>query len=282
MPPADLAHRIRSIQNTAEVIAQSLREMICQAELKPGQPLVQERIAEMFQVSRVPVRDALQLLIGMGVAVSLPRRGVIVRPLSQQHLDDLFEVRKILEGAAIRLVAKAATPGLVKQLQDLIRQQSRCLETGNVQGQSALDDAFHQAIYGTVPNLRLLELIQSNWDMIRQARCASVVAPQRGKTWIATSIGRHKRVLNALKKQNATAAEAAVFESVESSKREIIDSLRMMGWIDGGDRPTAKTPPGAGLLARALPWARGEQPGASILPKMPRGVSHRANTDHRS
>ncbi len=74
MPPADLARRIHAIQNTAEVIAQSLREMISEAELKPGQPLIQERIAEMFQVSRVPVRDALQLLIGMGVAVNIPRR----------------------------------------------------------------------------------------------------------------------------------------------------------------------------------------------------------------
>src|SRR5512147_1243499 len=110
MTPADLAHRINAIQNTAEVIAQSLREMIYEAELKPGQPLIQERIAEMFDVSRVPVRDALQLLIGMGLAVNVPRRGVIVRPLSWQLLDELFEVRKILEGAAIRMAMRNATP----------------------------------------------------------------------------------------------------------------------------------------------------------------------------
>ncbi len=75
MAHANLAHRINAIQNTAEVIAQSLKEMIYEAELKPGQPLIQERIAEMFQVSRVPVRDALQMLIGMGIAVNVPRRG---------------------------------------------------------------------------------------------------------------------------------------------------------------------------------------------------------------
>ena len=59
MVQSSLAHRIDAIQNTAEVIAQSLKEMIYEAELKPSQPLIQERIAEMFQVSRVPVRDAL-------------------------------------------------------------------------------------------------------------------------------------------------------------------------------------------------------------------------------
>ncbi len=88
MAQTNLAHRIDAIQNTAEVIAQSLKEMIYEAELKPGQPLIQERIAEMFQVSRVPVRDALQMLIRMGIAVNVPRRGVIVRPLSRTLLSE--------------------------------------------------------------------------------------------------------------------------------------------------------------------------------------------------
>jgi len=49
-------------------------------------------------VSRVPVRDALQMLISMGIAINVPRRGVIVRPLSQKHLDDLFEMRRSWRG----------------------------------------------------------------------------------------------------------------------------------------------------------------------------------------
>lgn len=237
MPPADLAHRINAIQNTAEVIAHSLREMIYTAELKPGQPLIQERIAELFQVSRVPVRDALQLLIGMGVAIGVPRHGVIVRPLSQQHLDDLFEVRKILEGAAIRLVLQTANRDLHRRLQGLIRQQADCLRRGDVTGQARLDDTFHETLYGGITNRRLLELILSNWEMIKQARCASVVAPQHGRRWIATSIDRHKRILAPLKRGDAAAAEAAIFENIDSSKREIARSLGEMGWIEPAESP---------------------------------------------
>jgi DNA-binding GntR family transcriptional regulator len=232
MTPASLAHRVDAIQNTAEVIAHSLREMIAEAELPPGQPLIQERIAEMFQVSRVPVRDALQLLIGMGVAVSVPRRGVIVRPLSQKHLDDLFEVRKILEGAAIRLVVENATPELHRRLQELIRQQSACLRTSDVKSQAKLDDTFHKTLYGNIGNQRLYELILSNWEMIKQARCASVVAPKHGRVWIITSINRHRRILAALRKRDAEAATTTIFENIETSKQEIIKSLRVMGWIE--------------------------------------------------
>ena len=150
MVQTNLAHRITAIQNTAEVIAQSLKEMIYEAELKPGQPLIQERIAEMFQVSRVPVRDALQKLIGMGVAINMPRRGVIVRPLSQKFLDDLFEMRKILEGAAIRNVVRNATPELPRRLEEVIRRQSECLKTGDVKRYEKLDEEFHQIEFGVV------------------------------------------------------------------------------------------------------------------------------------
>jgi DNA-binding GntR family transcriptional regulator len=240
MTPANLAHRIDAIRNTAEVIAESLREMICAAELPPGHPLVQERIAEMFQVSRVPVRDALQLLIGMGVAVNVPRRGVIVRPLSPQHLEDLYEVRKILEGAAIRLVRRTFNADLRRRLQELIREQTACLRSGDVKGQARLDDAFHRALYGEIGNHRLLDLILSNWEMIRQARCASVVAPKHGALWIASSIERHRKIVAAVEKSDA-AAVAAVAESIESSKQEIIRSLREMQWLDRSNGVPGRT-----------------------------------------
>jgi DNA-binding GntR family transcriptional regulator len=206
--------------------------MIYEAELKPGQPLIQERIAEMFEVSRVPVRDALQLLIGMGIAVNVPRRGVIVRPLSRTLLSELFEVRKVLEGSAIRMAVRNARPEHLRQLEALIAQQAECLVTDDVKRYAKLDDDFHRALYDAVGNGRLVELIFVNWAMIKQARCASTVVPEHGKAWIATSIKRHKRILAALKKGGEEAACAAVFENIDSSEREIVARLREVGWIE--------------------------------------------------
>lgn len=228
----DLAHRINAIQNTAEVIAQSLKEMIYAAELKPGQPLIQERIAEMFEVSRVPVRDALQLLIGMGIAVNVPRRGVIVRPLSRKLLSELFEVRRILEGAAVRMAARHVTPEYIRRLETLIAQQADCLKTGDVKKYAGLDDDFHRALYDPVENARLVELIFANWELIKQARCASTVVPEHGKAWIANSVKRHRRILAALKRGGENAACAAVFENIHSSEREIVSRLGEAGWIE--------------------------------------------------
>jgi len=239
MVQSSLAHRIDAIQNTAEVIAQSLKEMIYEAELKPGQPLIQERIAEMFQVSRVPVRDALQLLIANGIAVNVPRRGVIVRPLSRRLLAELFEVRKILEGAAARMAIRNGTPEHWRRLEGLVAQQAECLKSGDVKRYAKLDDDFHRALYDAVGNERLVELIFANWELIKQARSASTVVPEHGKAWIANSLKRHKRILAALKKGGEDAACAAIFENIDSSEREIVSRLREAGWIEARNSSAA-------------------------------------------
>jgi DNA-binding GntR family transcriptional regulator len=228
----NLTVKVDAIKNIGEVIAQSLKEMIYEAELKPGQQLVQENIAQMFGVSRVPVRDALQILINMGLAVNVPRRGVIVRPLSRKLLDELFEIRKILEGSAIKTAVQKVTSDVFQRLNALVREQTRGLKSADIKKNEKLDDEFHRTLYHAIGNDTLNELIFANWERIKQARCTSTVVPEHGKIWISESIQRHKNVLNALKKKNETLAYQIIVENIESSRQEITSCLEEMGWIE--------------------------------------------------
>ncbi|MBI4572398.1 MAG: GntR family transcriptional regulator [candidate division NC10 bacterium] len=234
MSKTELTERVNAIQSTASVIAQSLKEMIYEAELKPGQQLVQETIARMFQVSRIPVRDALQLLTQMGIAVNVPRKGVIVRPLSRKLLNELFELRTILEGAAVRIVVQRMSPERLQELNRLMKEQIKCLKAGDVKGQEKLDAAFHRTLYDyeAVGNSTLIDLIFANWDRIKQARCASTIVADHGKKWISGSIQRHKRVLDALRRRKEDLACRIIVENIESSRREITSSLEALGWIE--------------------------------------------------
>ena len=231
----NLTRRIDAIRSTGEVIAQSLKEMIHEAELEPGQQLVQENVAKMFGVSRVPVRDALQILINMGIAVNVPRRGVIVRPLSRKLLDELFEVRKVLEGAAIQKAIRGATPELIESLNELIRKQSEALKTVAVKQNEKLDDEFHRVLYKSIDNRTLHELIFNNWERIKQARSSSTVDPKHGKQWISKSIERHNKVIQALKDDDESIAYQVIVENIESSRQEITMSLEEMGWIESNE-----------------------------------------------
>lgn len=228
----NLIHKVDSIKNTAEVIAKSLEEKIYAAELSPGQQLVQESIARMFGVSRVPVRDALQILINMGLAVNMPRKGVFVRRLSKKNLGELFEVRKILEGAAIRLAVICITPEILKTLGDIVGEQQKALKDQNVNLNEKLDAEFHSTIFRTLENGILIDLITANWARIKQARCTSTVTPEHGVKWIAESIQRHKRLLAALEKKDAEIAYKIVVQNIEDSQQEITLSLEQFGWLD--------------------------------------------------
>jgi DNA-binding GntR family transcriptional regulator len=228
----NLTHKVDSIQNTAEVIAKSLEEKIYGAELKPGQQLVQENIARMFGVSRVPVRDALQILINMGLAVNMPRRGVYVRRLSNKSLTELFEVRKILEGSAIRLAVQRITPEDLNTLFEIIGEQQKALKDKNVKLNEKLDSEFHSTIFRSLENGLLIDLITANWARIKQARCTSTANSEHGIKWIAESIQRHKKLLGALSKKDAELACTIVVQTIEDSQQEITLSLEQMGWLD--------------------------------------------------
>ncbi|MBW1960933.1 MAG: GntR family transcriptional regulator [Deltaproteobacteria bacterium] len=231
----NLTVKVDAIKNIGEVIAQSLKEMIYEAELKPGQQLVQENIARMFGVSRVPVRDALQILINMGIAVNVPRRGVIVRPLSRKLLNELFEIRKILEGSAIKMVIHEITPDVFQHLNELVLKQSNALNKSDVKMNETLDDEFHRTLFEPLDNDTLNDLIFANWERIKQARCSSTVVAEHGKKWIKESIQRHRKVLDAIKRKDEELAYRNIVENIESSRQEITDCLEEMGWIEPGE-----------------------------------------------
>jgi DNA-binding GntR family transcriptional regulator len=232
MQQGNLTLKIDAIKTTSEVIAQSIKEMIFQAEFKPGQQLVQENLARMFGVSRVPVRDALQVLITMGLAVNVPRHGVIVRPLSRKLLDELFEVRKVLEGAAIKMAVQKVTPDLLKTLEKLIREQSQARKIIDVKQNEKIDDAFHRTLYNAIGNDTLIDLIFANWDRIKQARSASTVELEHGTLWIEKSIQRHIRLVDALGKKRTSIAYNTTIENIENSQQEITSCLEELGWIE--------------------------------------------------
>src|ERR1700734_634489 len=89
------------IETTAERIAHSLAERIVTGKLAPGAPLRQDRIAEEFESSHVPVREAFQLLRARRLAVSEPRRGMRVAPLNHFSMQEIVEIRASLETLAL-------------------------------------------------------------------------------------------------------------------------------------------------------------------------------------
>src|SRR5579862_7651939 len=108
---------IQTASLQAQVIKR-LRDMILDGELAPGDSLSETSLAEVFGVSRTPIREALKQLETEGLLEVRPRVGTFVAVLSRRDLTELFQMKEILEGAAARLMALR---GKIPELTELER-----------------------------------------------------------------------------------------------------------------------------------------------------------------
>ncbi|WP_292636742.1 GntR family transcriptional regulator [Mesorhizobium sp.] len=149
-------------------IFSELKDEIESGELAPGSVLKQESIAERFGVSRQPVRQALDRLLGSGLAVRRPDRSLAVAILSVREATELCEVRAILEVAALEQSVPGLQPSALRKAERLNDElfaeydPSRILE---------LDQQFHLALYSGCKNTRLLKTIG---DLRRESRRATL------------------------------------------------------------------------------------------------------------
>jgi DNA-binding GntR family transcriptional regulator len=134
----------------AHVVAR-LREDILSGRYKPGDRLNESAIAREFQISRIPVREALFELREIGLVMSRERRGMFVTQLSEDEIEQINAVRILLEAEAFRLAARKMTPKVAATLKGIVDKMESVGEE-NVAEAAALDLEFHRTIWAASGN----------------------------------------------------------------------------------------------------------------------------------
>ncbi|MEV0173079.1 GntR family transcriptional regulator [Streptomyces sp. NPDC050803] len=130
----------------------SLRRRIVEAELQPGQRLVERDLAAELEVSRIPLREALRLLEADGLVLLVPHRGALVAPFTPADVRDLFDVRESLESLAARLAAERADrPGL-DRLAARLDSARAATRAGDRDAIAAANAGFHNDIVDLAAN----------------------------------------------------------------------------------------------------------------------------------
>ncbi|HEY5629007.1 MAG TPA: GntR family transcriptional regulator [Candidatus Limnocylindrales bacterium] len=141
-----------------EAVADQLRDEILDGRLAAGSRLIETELADRFGVSRGPVRDALRELARVGLAVDLPRRGTFVSSLTERDLLEVYEIRRAIEEAAVRLMIERAGAADVAKLFDAVAATERAYEGDDLAAAWEADMAFHRTYCRLSGNGRLLEL----------------------------------------------------------------------------------------------------------------------------
>jgi GntR family transcriptional regulator, transcriptional repressor for pyruvate dehydrogenase complex len=207
-----------------EEIVRQIKAMIAEGRLKSGDQLPPERdLAEKFVVSRTSVREALRALESLGLVEIRPGEGTFVREISvealiaplamvmasqREAIGDLFEARRLLEPAIAALAARRATPEELGEMERILEEQAKEIATGRTG--LAQDALFHAAIAAAAHNQAISRIVHAIMDLLTQSREESLNTPGRPQR----SHQDHRRVLEAIRRRDDTAAAAAMRDHV--------------------------------------------------------------------
>ena len=133
----------------AAVVTSQIRQRIFDGTFAPGMPLNEVELAAQFRTSRGPVREGLQRLVQEELLVRTPHRGITVRVLTTEDLEDLYFARATIERAAlIRLATRGAPASLIAELEQTLGRMSLAIHRQDWVQASAFDLRFHEiAVY---------------------------------------------------------------------------------------------------------------------------------------
>jgi DNA-binding GntR family transcriptional regulator len=206
-------------QNDGTLLAR-IRDLVLGDDYAPGAALSEVRLAEHFDVSRTPVREALKQLQVEGLVEIRPKVGTFVRRITRREIVEMFEVKEILEGMAARLMARR---GQIPEL-DVLRANldSAEIATRHDDGAAyaALVHEFHRTIVRGSDNRKLAEHYTSMMNQLSYHRMVlrSVQHPGR----LDRSCAEHRRIVELITEKDGVGAELAMRDHVAASAREVM------------------------------------------------------------
>ena len=149
--------RHRATTDTVQELAiVALRQAILDGVMPPGARLRQEDLAGIFDTSRIPVREALRVLEYEGLVDSEPHRGFTVSSLDADQIDEIYDLRIVLESHAVRLAIPLLTP---VDIEDLDRLYAEMVEAADDDTRLAARERFYHRLYSVTARPRLVGLI---------------------------------------------------------------------------------------------------------------------------
>ena len=197
-----------------------LRDLVLGGDYAPGTALSEVRLAELFDVSRTPVREALKQLQVEGLVEIRPKVGTFVRQITRREIVEMFEVKEILEGLAARLMARRGQVPELEVLEANLERSREATARGDADAYAALVHEFHHTIVTGSDNLKLAEHYTSLMNQLAYHRMVlgSVQHPGR----LGRSCAEHRRIVDLIKEKDGVGAELAMRDHVAASAREVM------------------------------------------------------------
>ena len=196
-----------------------LKSNILSGHFKPGCRLIEEDLAEELGVSRTPVREAFHKLELEGLITPLETRGFIVPKDSKDEMEELFEIRSILEGYALRIISEIVSDEMIDQLNGFVEKADEAFREKNLEGVYTCNTQFHDLLntlvihkprlYGMIVNIRKY-VLRYRKDTLQYLNGAK------------RTINGHRKIILALKLKDPNLCEQTMRKHIQEAKEDAL------------------------------------------------------------
>lgn len=193
----------RSLREEAYEI---IKQRIITGLFRPGEALSEAVVSSALSLGRTPVRQAFDRLMHDGLVEVLPRKGIMVRPITRDEVQDMVAVRLLNEGFCARLAAERADYAVLAALNDAVARGRAAALAGDPETLMALDRRFHGTISAAARNVVLSDILRNLHDRSQRVWFLSL----REHEHHHRVVEEHAAIVDAIARHDADGAEAAM------------------------------------------------------------------------
>lgn len=209
-------------ETTYSRVREKLREDILAGVFEPGVRIKIADLSRRYNVSQMPIREALQQLQGEGMVTIQPNKGASVRSVNESFINNIYDIRGALEAMLARRAVAAITAAELKEIEAIQLEYEAAQQKYNIKTLLDCNQRFHRAINVLAQNPEALEMLERSWGLIDFLRRRYDFGPSRLNA-INTD---HRQLLKALKRRDADAAETCARKHCETAKLDLIRQMR--------------------------------------------------------
>jgi DNA-binding GntR family transcriptional regulator len=202
-----------------------IKAFILSNELLPGQQLKEEWLAAQLNISPTPLREALAKLEQEKLVNFVPHRGKFVAEITAKEVEDIYEVRRELEGLAVALAMPSICPQQLAELTRAFERAKSEIDQGNYTAYYQTDTRLHELIHQNIANQWLLSMLAGLNDHVRRIRAFSLA---HSGPHITRSLEEHFAILEAMQAGNAAAAQAMMEQHVQQAGQRIVAIVKQV------------------------------------------------------
>ena len=217
-----LATDLGKVPSTSDIILKYIRDQITDGTLDEGEPIRQDDVARVFNVSKIPVREALKRLEAEGLVAFHRNRGAVVPALTEPEIAQIFETRAILESSALRFAVPLCKPETLNRAE--VYCDAFAAET-DVGRWAALNWQFHACLYEDAGRPFLVSLIRSVNDRLERYLRVQLTLSQGH----ATADREHREILALARAGAADGAADLLYRHILQAGASLLQHLPRKG-----------------------------------------------------